>query len=145
MTDCGSEVIIAFGVWSQANDHGTLVPMIEKTQRATGGRLRTVHADSGYCSILDLQDCASLNIDLYAPVQDNTNQPGRKSGSGASQIPSREFKFDKSTRELTCPAGHAMKLVREVQVPRADGRFTGATARLCLRRRLQVGNDGKPQ
>ena len=125
MTDCGSEVIIAFGVWSQANDHGTLVPMIEKTQRATGGRLRTVYADSGYCSILDLQDCASLNIDLYAPVQDNTNQPGRKSGSGASQIPAREFKFDKSTRELTCPAGHAMKLVREVQVPRADGRCVG--------------------
>lgn len=125
MTDCASDVIIAFGVWSQATDNGTLVPMIKKTQRITCSRLRTVHADSGYCSILDLQDCESLNIDLYAPIQDNTNQPGRKSGSGESQIPSSEFRFEESTRELTCPAGHAMKLVREVQVPRADGRSLG--------------------
>lgn len=125
MTDCCSDVIVAFGVWAQANDNGTLVPMIEKTQQAIGGRLRTVHADSGYCSILDLKDCQSLSIDLYAPVQDNTNQPGRKSGSGESQLPSRDFAFDESTREMTCPGGHAMKLVREVQVPRADGRRLG--------------------
>jgi hypothetical protein len=125
MTDCASDVIVAFGVWSQANDNGTLVPMIEKTQRITYSRLHTVHADSGYCSILDLQDCESLNIDLYAPIQDNTNQLGRKSGSGESQVPSSEFRFEESSGELTCPAGHAMKLVREVQLPRADGRSLG--------------------
>ncbi|SMP80365.1 Transposase DDE domain-containing protein [Neorhodopirellula lusitana] len=125
MTDCSSDLIVAFGVWAQAGDHATLAPMIEKTQRITGDRLRTVHADSGYCSILDLKDCEALNINLYAPVQDNTNQPGRKSRSGASQIPSCDFAFDESTRELTCPGGHAMKLVREVQAPRADGRRVG--------------------
>jgi transposase len=125
MTDCVSDVIVAFGVWPQATDSGTLVPMIEKTQRITCSRLRTVHADSGYCSILDLQDCESLNIDLYAPIQDNRNQPGRKSGSGESQIPSSEFRFEASSRELRCPAGHAMKLVREVRLPRADGRSLG--------------------
>ncbi len=125
MTDCGSDVIVAFGVWAQSNDNGTLAPMIEKTQQAIGGRLRTVHADSGYCSILDLKDCDSLNIDLYAPIQDSTNQLGRKAGSGESQIPSSQFAFDESTGEMSCPGGHAMKLVREVQVPRADGRRVG--------------------
>ena len=125
MTDCVSDVIVAFGVWAQAGDYGTLAPMIQKTQAITGDRLRTVHADSGYCSILDLKDCESLNIDLYAPVQDNTHQPGRKSRSGVSQIPSCDFSFQEPTREMTCPGGHAMKLVREVQVPRADGRRVG--------------------
>ena len=99
--------------------------MIKKTQESIGGRLRTVHANSGYCWILDLKDCDSLCIDLYAPVQDNTNQPGRKSGSGESQIPSCDFAFEESTREMTCPGGFAMKLVSEVQMPRADGRRVG--------------------
>jgi hypothetical protein len=125
MTDCASDVTIAYGVWAQNNDNGTLVPMIEKSQEASGKMLKTVHADSGYCSILELKDCKLLHINLYAPVQDNTMQEGRKTASGESQIPSRDFTFDETTRELTCPGGYAMKLVREVQVPRADGRRLG--------------------
>ena len=125
MTDCGSDVTVAYGVWAQNNDSGTLVPMIERSQQATHGKLRKVHADSAYCSILDLKDCRCRCIDLYAPVQNNTMQLGRKSISGESQIPSSEFVFEESTRQLTCPGGHTMNLVREVQVPRADGRRVG--------------------
>lgn len=125
VTDCASDVIIAYGVWRQNNDNGTLVPMIEKSQKASGNSLKTLHGDSGYCSILDLKDCKRIDIDLYAPVQDNTTQPGRKTASGESQIPSSDFAFDEATRELTCPGGYTMRLVKEVQVPRADGRRLG--------------------
>lgn len=124
VTDCASDVIVAFDVFAQHNDNGTLAPMIRKSQNILAGRLCTVHADSGYCSILDLQDCAKLNIDLYAPVQDNT-ATSKKLPNGKVQIASREFCFDESTRQMTCPGGHAMKFVKEVQVPRADGRTLG--------------------
>lgn len=124
MTDCASDVIVAFEAWAQNNDNGTLAPMIQKTQAIVTGRLRTVHADSGYCSILDLQDSARLNIDLYAPVQ-NSTKASRKLPNGEIQIPSQAFCFDEPNREMTCPGGHAMKFIKEVQVPRADGRMLG--------------------
>lgn len=125
MADCTSDVVVAFGVWAQPNDNGTLVPMIEKTQQIIGGCLQTVHADSGYCSILEIKDCQSLGIELFAPVQDNTKEVNRKSISGQKQIAAKEFMFEESTCCLTCPAGHDMKLVRTAQVPRADGRRLG--------------------
>lgn len=124
MTDCGSDVVVAYGVWPQTNDSGTLAPMIEKTQLVTENRLKTVHADSSYCSILEIKDCEAAGINLFAPVQDNTVAK-RKSASGECQIPSQEFDFHESTREMTCPSGHPMKFVKEVQAPRADGRTLG--------------------
>jgi hypothetical protein len=125
MADCASDMVIAFGVWAQSNDNGTLVPMIEKTQRIIGWNLQTVHADSGYCSILEIKDCQSLGIELFAPVQDNTKEVNRKSISGQKQIASKEFVFEESTCRLTCPGGHDMNLIRTAQVPRADGRRLG--------------------
>ena len=124
VTDCASDVIIAYDVFAQHNDNGTLACMIGKSQNILAGRLVTLHADSGYCSILDLQDCEQLNIDLYAPVQDNT-AASRKLPNGKIQIASGEFAFDESTRHMTCPGGHAMKFVKEVQIARADGRSLG--------------------
>lgn len=121
MTDCDSGVILSFEVFRLNSDNGTLGPMIRQCRRIVGDRLRTLHADSGYCSILDLKDCESLGIDLWAPVQNNTMQQ-RKLASGQIQIPSGEFEFDVSTGELTCPGGHPMKLVRTVEVPRSCGR-----------------------
>jgi transposase len=122
MTDCQSGVIIGFEVFRQNSDNTTLVPMIEQCQRIVKGCLRTIHADASYCSILDLKDCERLGIDLWAPVQDNIMQQ-RKLANGQLQIPSGEFDFDRSTGELRCPGGHAMKLVRTVQLPRACGRM----------------------
>lgn len=124
MADCGSDLIVAFGVFAKQNDSGTLVPMIHKSQQILGGMLDTVHADSSYCSILDLQDCAGLKINLYAPVQDNT-AASKKLANGEKQIPSQEFAFDEATGQMTCPGGHAMRFVKEVQVARADGRTLG--------------------
>ena len=124
MTDCASDVTVAYGVFAQSNDSGTLIGMIHKTQHVTQGRLKEVHADSSYCSILDLKDCDTLGIDLLAPVQDPAKS-NRKSISGDPQIPSSQFEFEETTRSLTCPAGHTMKFVREAQVPRADGRRLG--------------------
>ena len=121
MTDCESGVILGFEVFRQNSDNTTLGPMIEHCQRIVGGRLQIVHADASYCSILDLMDCERLKIDLWAPVQDNTMQQ-RKLANGHTQIPSGEFNFDSSTGELQCPAGHAMKQVRNVHLPRACGR-----------------------
>lgn len=122
VTDCQSGVVLSFEVFRQNNDNSTLGPMVERSQRIVGPQLKTIHADAGYCSILDIKDCARLGVDLRAPVQNNTMQQ-RKLANGQFQIPSGEFNFDSSTGALRCPNGHPMMLVRTVEVPRACGRM----------------------
>ena len=122
MCDSASDVILAYGVFQKKNDTGTLIPMINKTQGIVGGRLSKVHADGGYCSLLELKDCQELDVDLFAPVPERKGSKGRSTASGEEQIGADEFPWDESNRSLHCPAGHSMRHVSRSKDPRADGR-----------------------
>ncbi len=103
-----SHLILGYDCEAAASDAGTLAPMIDKTQRIVGGRLQTMLADGGYCSILDLRDAQERNINLLAPVPANGSTNKRKSASGEQQIPRDEFTYDAATNSYTCPAGHSL-------------------------------------
>jgi transposase len=119
MVACGSDVIVGYGVFAQCHDTGTLVPMIQRTRHFVGGRLRVVHADSGYCSLLELRDCQTLDIDLFAPVQEVV----KKDAQGTPLYSGKDFTFLPEEDRCLCPAGHEMKKrARGVKKPRADGR-----------------------
>ncbi len=122
MCDASSDVILSYAVFQKKNDTGTLIPMINKTQKIVGGRLSKVHADSGYCSLLEVKDCLELNVNLFAPVPERKGSKGRATASGKVQIGSDEFPWDESTGSLACPAGHSMRRVSRSKDPRADGR-----------------------
>ena len=92
MCDFASDVILAYGVFRKKNDTGTLIPMIQRTQQVTGNRLERVHADSGYCTLLELEDCIACDIELMAPVPDAgglQRKPDgqRKTTAGQGSIP----------------------------------------------------------
>lgn len=124
MCDFDSDVILSYEVFRKKNDTGTLIPMINKTQAITGKRLEKVHADSGYCSLLEVADCIELNVDLFAPVpQPKGRKTSRKTDSGEAQISANEFAWDESTCSLSCPSGHPMRRVSRSKDPRADGRY----------------------
>jgi hypothetical protein len=123
MCDAGSDVILSYGVFRKNNDTGTLIPMINKTQLIIGGRLRKVHADSGYCSLLEVTDCVELDVDLFAPVPERKGSKGRPTASGEIQISADEFPWDEPTGSLSCPAGHLMHRVSRSKDPRADDRY----------------------
>ena len=123
MCDFGSDVILSYGVFLKKNDTGTLIPMIKKTQSILGGRLKKVHADSGYCSLLEVMDCVESEVDLFAPVPERTGSKGRTTASGEVQISADEFPWDEPTGSLNCPAGHSMRLVSRSKDPRADDRY----------------------
>ena len=122
MCDFGSDVILSYEVFRKKNDTGTLIPMINKTQLIIGGRLKKVHADSGYCSLLEIIDCGELNVDLFAPVPERKGSKGRPTASGEIQISADEFPWDEPTSSLSCPAGRTMRRVSRSQDPRSDGR-----------------------
>jgi len=102
MCDSASDVILAYDVFRKKNDTGALIPMIEKTQSIIGGRLQKVHADSGYCSLLEVKDCVELDVDLFAPVPERKGSKGRATASGELQIIVDEFPWDQSFARLSC-------------------------------------------
>jgi hypothetical protein len=123
MCDFGSDVILSYDVFRKNNDTGTLIPMIKKTQSVIGGRLKKTHADSGYCSLLEVMDCVELDVELLAPVPERKGSKGRTTASGEVQITADEFLWDEPGGSLRCPAGHSMRQVSRSKDPRADDRY----------------------
>lgn len=123
MCDFASDVVLAYDVFRKKNDTGTLIPMIQKTQQVIGNRLKRVHADSGYCSLLELEDCAAQDVELMAPVADRAGSKGRPTASGKPQLRIESFDWDETEQRMTCPAGLPMRRVNRSKDPRSDGRF----------------------
>lgn len=119
----GSGVIVAYDVFPKTNDTGTLAPMIALTQQIVAGRLLAVHADKGYCSLLELQDCQRLGVELYAPVQDHSRGNGSKSLNGQKLFSQKEFEYCPEEESCRCPAGYTMFRRARGKKARADGRM----------------------
>lgn len=122
MCDFHSDMILSYEVFRKKNDTGTLIPMIQKTQLIIGEILKKVHADSGYCSLLELKDCVDEHVELFAPVPERKGSKGRRTDSGQVQITVDEFEWHASSCSLRCPAGELMRQVSRSKDPRADGR-----------------------
>ena len=117
-----SHLTLSYDCAAAASDAGTLAPMIDKTQRIVGGRLKTMLADGAYCSILDLRDAADRHVDLLAPVPANSSTNKRKAASGEKQIPRSEFTYDATANAYTCPAGHTLAYRERERKQRFGGR-----------------------
>lgn len=115
-------LILSYDCQAATCDAGTLAPMIDKTQRIVGGRLQTMLADGGYCSILDLRDAGERNIDLLSPVPANGSTNKRNSASGEAQIPRDEFRYDAASNTYTCPAGQTLPYTERHRKQRFGGR-----------------------
>ena len=64
-------------VSSDRTDYNTLIPVLEKHQRAFGDALETVTADSGYCSEKNLMYLKENGIQSYIKLQDHEKRKTR--------------------------------------------------------------------
>jgi hypothetical protein len=117
-----SHLIMSYGCEPEATDAGTLAPMIDKTQNAVHGQLRTMMADAAYCSIVDLQDCGERDVELLAPVQANTFTESKKKAKPTQQIPREEFQWDQAEQCYRCPTGHRLEYRNRARKHRHSGR-----------------------
>jgi transposase len=117
-----SQLIMAYGCEPEVTDVGTLAPMIDRTQKAVRGQLRTMIADAAYCSIVDLQDCLPREIELLAPVQSNAFTESKKTAQPNPQIPRNEFDWDKTKQSYRCPQGHRLDYRSRTRKRRHSGR-----------------------
>lgn len=103
-----SYLIMSYCCEAAATDAGTLAPMIDQTQKSVHGGLKTMMADAAYCSIVDLQECQRRNIELLAPVQENSFTESKKQANPSRQIPREQFEWDETQQCYRCPQGHRL-------------------------------------
>ena len=118
----GSYLIMSYCCEAEVTDVGTLAPMIDKTQKAVCGQLKTMMADAAYCSIVDLQDCRERDVELIAPVQSNAFTESKMKGKSNQQIPRDKFDWDEMERCYRCPEGHRLNYHHRTRKQRHSGR-----------------------
>lgn len=117
-----SHLILGYQCEADVSDTGTLAPMIDRVQQIVGGRLRRMLADAAYCTILDLQDCLERDIELLAPVQENSFSKPKQNTNGVGLSNRDQFVWDEDQKTFCCPAGHQLKYHSKQQKERHGGR-----------------------
>ena len=107
--DLESLLILAYDVFAQPNDNGTLEPMLLRHERLTGCKIEKMFADSTYTSAVDLAACESAGIEMYGPYQENL-LPTKKRGK-PKYFPKSEFQWLQDEQVYVCPQGHRMDRV----------------------------------
>jgi len=131
MVDPVSRLTIAYTCEASTGDAGMLAPMIDKTQQIVGGRLETVLADGGYCTILDVADAQQRNVELIAPVSASGMFRQSKSRSGEAQIPREQFTFSAEENCYVCPQGQRLSYKDREKKSRLGGRIVFQSRYQC--------------
>ncbi|HYJ03814.1 MAG TPA: transposase [Chthoniobacterales bacterium] len=122
MVEPQTHLILAFGVFAQASDVGTIECMIDRTRSSIGASLQIVHADAAYASILDIKVCIENSIDLMAPVHENgRSEQKKKATEGKRQISKDRFTFEPERNAYECPEGHFLDYQDRSYRQRRDG------------------------
>lgn len=106
-----SRLILAYQCDAAVCDTGTLPQMIDRVQEIVGGRLKFIIADAAYCTILDLRDCQTRNVELIAPVQSNSFSKPKMSTTGVGLSNRGHFEWMPDRQTYRCPEGHELKYV----------------------------------
>lgn len=123
MVDADSLLVLDYSVAPENTDVGTLGPMIDRVQERIGGTLKTVSADAGYSSLLDLKDCFERKIELLAPVQENSFSSQKRGINSSKQICKDQFQWMAAEQTYRCPQGHRLFHQTKQQLPRHRGRY----------------------
>jgi transposase len=102
MPDLDSPLVLAWGVYAQATDAGTLPGLLGRAHDALGRHLEELLSDSAYATALDLAACAKAGVTLYAPCR------GVAGGNG-KQIPREAFTWLAQENAYRCPEGHRLE------------------------------------
>jgi transposase len=121
VVDTASLLILAFDVFPQVTDAGTLAPMLDRTKEVTGSMLFQISTDALYVSLLDLQECQRRNVRLVGPVAQNDFTEQKRIQAGAAQIGKDQFKWLPDEKTYRCPQGHRLEHKGKEQRKRRDG------------------------
>ena len=121
VVDPSSLLILAYEVFAQTTDAGTLPLMADATAKVLGHHLDILVADGAYASLLDLLACAERGIELIAgPEAPATSKPAKKSKKPA-KLDKNEYTWLPEEKTYRCPDGHLLKFCQKNCSPRRGG------------------------
>lgn len=129
--DSSTRLVLSYKVLSQATDAGTLLTMLDRTREVLGFYPKSVSADAGYVSILDLQACEQRGVILYAPYKENSFTEQNKRNKPAQQLGKDQFTWSAENQTYTCPQGFQMEVSKRDSVLRRDGERVRQTQYRC--------------
>jgi len=118
-----SLLIVAFDVFAQATDAGTLPPMLDQAEEMLSRALDTLITDAGFVSILDLQACEQRHVELIAPIHENDYTKAKAKTKAPSEPPlgKDQFTWDPTEQTYRCPQGHRLDYIRQQRKARRQG------------------------
>jgi transposase len=122
LSDVGSDMVLAYEVFAQHADNGTLQSMVHRSEIA-GARLDVLLVDAGYPTGEDLAFCEQHGIILYGPWQENSfTKTKKKSAPCEAPIEKAQFTWDTQRESYFCPTGRELPFSHQKTRQRADGR-----------------------
>lgn len=112
LRDLDSPFLLAYQVFAQPNDSGTLAPLVERCLTLTGHKPRILLADATYAAVLDLAVCEVHGITLYAPVSQNDFSVAHQRKPQTNQftlLPKAAFTWCPAEATYRCPQGHRLR------------------------------------
>ena len=119
--DLDSPLVLAYDVFAQQNDMGTLTPMLERVTDLVGHKPKQLLADSGYLSVRDVENCELAGVELYAPWQENDYSEKSKNAKPITQIPKSAFTWEPDQHAYRCPEGHQLPFTKTTTQKRTEG------------------------
>lgn len=120
LVDFKSRMILTYGVFSQANDYGTLIPMLDQANAILNRYPQFAVTDAGYVSILDLKDCKQRGVTLVAPYQENSFTQQNKKRNPPKLFEKEKFQWSPTSQNYTCPQGRQLEFERSCKVRRRE-------------------------
>jgi transposase len=120
VVDTASLLILAFDVFAQVTDAGTLPLMLDRTREVTGFMLIQISTDAGYVSLLDLRECQKRGVKLVAPVQENDFTKQKRAEAANPRIGKDQFNWLPEEQTYSCPMGHRLNCKGREQKRRRD-------------------------
>ena len=96
-----NQLIVAADICTNANDTGSLKPMIEQSESNVGNKTGKVLVDGGYYSGRNMKYIDQSGFDVYMPMGSGYPEPSGK-------FHRDDFVYNKETNSYLCPAGERL-------------------------------------
>jgi hypothetical protein len=94
LDDLDAPFILAYEVFAQPNDAGTLGPLLGRAHQALGHGLEALLADTAYAGGADLAVAQAAGVALYAPLPEAAAGP---------YLPKGAFAWEPGAQTYVCP------------------------------------------
>lgn len=132
--DLDSTFVLGYDVFSQANDNGTLTPILKRLRSTFGIVLETLLTDSAYVTGCNVASSRRQDITLCAPWRENDSiQPEeKKRGKDAQKYSKEKFTWLPDENAYRCPQGHHLTAIGKEHRLQSDGEVNTVFRYRCL-------------